>query len=41
MVESFPWRSQQQLWIITLDQEDSLTEDRQQIRSVPAWKWLD
>ena len=29
------------LLVVTLDQEDSLTEDGRRIRVVPAWKWLD
>ncbi len=30
-----------ELLIITLDQEDALTEDGHDIRVIPAWKWLD
>ena len=30
-----------ELLVITLDQEDSLTEEGQTIRVIPAWKWLD
>lgn len=29
------------LVIVTLDQQDSLTEDGRRIRVIPAWKWLD
>jgi len=27
--------------VITLDQEDALTEQGRSIRVIPAWKWLD
>ena len=30
-----------ELLVITLDQEDTLTEDEHTIRVIPAWKWLD
>lgn len=30
-----------ELLVITLDQEDKLLEERQAIRVIPAWKWLD
>ena len=30
-----------QLLVITVDQEDTLTEEGQVIRLIPAWKWLD
>jgi hypothetical protein len=29
------------LVVVTLDQEDSLTEEGRRIRVIPAWKWLD
>jgi predicted AAA+ superfamily ATPase len=29
------------LIVITLDQEDALTEEGLAIRLIPAWKWLD
>ena len=30
-----------ELLVITLDQEDALTEEGRDIRVIPAWKWLD
>lgn len=30
-----------ELLVITLDQEDALTEEGHEIRVIPAWKWLD
>jgi uncharacterized protein len=30
-----------ELLVITLDQEDKLTEEGRKIRVIPAWKWLD
>ena len=36
-----PPKKGRELLILTLDQEDSLTEQGQAIRILPAWKWLD
>jgi predicted AAA+ superfamily ATPase len=30
-----------EMWVITLDQEDTLVEQRQPVRITPGWKWLD
>lgn len=30
-----------ELWVITLDQEDTLLEQGQTVRIIPGWKWLD
>lgn len=34
-------RKRRELLVITLDQEDALTEQGHAIRVIPAWKWLD
>lgn len=34
-------RKGRELLVITRDQEDKLVEERQAIRVIPAWKWLD
>lgn len=30
-----------EMWVITLDQEDTLVEQGQTVRIMPGWKWLD
>lgn len=30
-----------ELWVVTLDQEDTLIEQGQSVRVIPGWKWLD
>lgn len=30
-----------ELWVVTLDQEDTLIEHGQTVRIIPGWKWLD
>ena len=34
-------KQRRELLVITLDQEDTLTEEGHHIRIIPAWKWLD
>jgi predicted AAA+ superfamily ATPase len=36
-----PRRKTRELWIITLDQQDTLEEQGHAIQVIPAWKWLD